>query len=161
MIKIYADGAASNNGKENAIGGWAFIVIENDEIIYQNSGAVKKATNQQMELMAILNACKYISKYLVNLPEYNFKDIEVYSDSAYAINCYQQKWYMKWELNNWVNSKKEAVANKKLWEDLIPYFNSVNYNFKKVKGHSEDNSLNSHYNNYVDKLAVQARLLVK
>ena len=33
-IKLQCDGAASNNGKENAIGGWAFAIIKNDEIVY-------------------------------------------------------------------------------------------------------------------------------
>ena len=30
MIKIYTDGATSNNGKENARGGWAFAIVNNN-----------------------------------------------------------------------------------------------------------------------------------
>ena len=61
---------------------------------------------------------------------------EVYSDSAYCINCYEQKWYVKWIKNNWINSKGQKVANIDLWEKLIPFFEDADFIFKKVKGHS-------------------------
>ena len=57
MIKVYTDGACSCNGKEGAIGGWAFCVIgENDELIYSESGAEVNTTNNRMEFTAMLRA---------------------------------------------------------------------------------------------------------
>ena len=152
-IKLYCDGAASNNGKENAIGGWAFVIIKNDEIVYSESGKEIGATNQMMELQAMISGYHYLKS------NYN-NDIlvDVYSDSAYIIQCYIQKWWINWSFNGWKNSKKEPVANKELWKMLIPCFGELNYTFNKVKGHSTDDSINSYWNNYVDKLAVEARL---
>ena len=50
MIKIYTDGATSSNGKANAIGGWAYIILnDNNEIIEKNSGHIEKATNNICE----------------------------------------------------------------------------------------------------------------
>ena len=147
-IKLYCDGAASNNGKENAIGGWAFAIIKNDEIVYSESGKEIGATNQMMELQAMIAGCEYIRNH-------HLEDclVDIYSDSAYIINCFNQNWWCNWEKNDWKNSKKEPVANKELWELLIPSFKKINYTFNKVKGHDGDPS-----NEYVDKLAVQARL---
>ena len=147
-IKLYCDGAASNNGKENAIGGWAFVIIKNDEIVYSESGKEIGATNQMMELQAMIAGCEYIRNH--HLEECL---VDIYSDSAYIINCFNQNWWCNWEKNDWKNSKKEPVANKELWELLIPSFKKINYTFNKVKGHDGDPN-----NEYVDKLAVQARL---
>ena len=148
-LKVYCDGAASNNGKENAIGGWACTVLLNDDRIYTETGREIGATNQMMELQAMIAGCKFAKSLQRdgNIP------VDVYSDSAYIINCFNQKWWCNWEKNGWLNSKKEPVANRELWEALIPFFKDVYFTFNKVKGHSTDEQ-----NIYVDKLAVQARL---
>lgn len=144
MIEIYTDGATSNNGYNNAYGGWAFIAVQNDSIIQMGKGFVENTTNNQCELIAIINACYYAQK--INEPAI------IFSDSAYCVNCYKQKWYKNWINNGWLNSKKEPVANKGLWEKLIPFFEDSNYSFEKVKGHSTNK-----YNNMVDKMAVEAK----
>lgn len=144
-MKIYTDGATSKNGYEGSKGGWAWIIVDNNSIIQQGIGSAAEVTNNQCELMALIEACEAAAK----IDEY----FDVYSDSAYCINCYQQKWYKKWQTNGWVNSKKEPVANKELWQLLIPFFENSNFNFIKVKGHADDK-----WNNYVDRRAVEARL---
>ena len=60
--------------------------------------------------------------------------------------------------NNWVNSKKEPVKNQEFWERLIPFFQDARFQFIKVKGHAGNKDENSKWNEYVDKLAVKARL---
>lgn len=144
-LKIYTDGATSNNGYAGAVGGWAFAAInENDEIVMQLSGHINDATNNICELTAIWNAC------------FNTQVIAghhtIYSDSAYCINCYKQKWYKKWQSNGWINSQKKPVANRELWEHLIPFFESPMFEFEYVKGHADNK-----WNNYVDKKAVEAK----
>lgn len=145
-MKIYTDGATSKNGYEGSKGGWAWVIVDdNNQIVIQGAGSAKEITNNQCELMALIESCEAAAK----LNGY----FDVYSDSAYCINCYQQKWYKKWQTNGWVNSKKDPVANKELWKLLIPYFENSNFNFIKVKGHADD-----YWNNYVDRHAVEARL---
>lgn len=146
-MRIYTDGATSNNGYEGAKGGWAWIIVdENNKIVRQGYGSNSNITNNQCELMALIDACEAAEKI--------GGIFEVYSDSAYCINCYQQKWYKKWQANGWMNSKKEPVANLYLWELLIPYFEKSNFMFYKVKGHAND-----YWNNYVDRMAVEAKEL--
>ena len=73
------------------------------------------------------------------------------------MNCYQQSWGKAWLHKNWVNSKKEPVKNKELWEKLIPYFQDARFHFIKVKGHNGDKDQHSYWNERVDELAVAAR----
>lgn len=149
MLKVYTDGATSNNGKTGAVGGWAFIVLdEQSERLVSSRGKIDKATNNICELTAIIKACEACEEIMK--PN---ETVVIYSDSAYCINCYKDNWYVKWLNNNWMTSSKKPVANKILWEKLIPYFTDLRFNFQKVKGHANDK-----WNILVDQMAVQARL---
>ena len=144
MIKIYTDGSAT---KTRA--GWGFLCIVDDVNVDSDAGHFSEGTNQAMELMAIANACMWAENSI-----YYFEghDVTIYSDSAYAINCYAEKWFKSWQNNNWNNSKGAPVANKGLWERLIPYFNNPRFMFEKVKGHSGHT-----YNDIADKLATGSK----
>ena len=140
MIEIYTDGSATKSRS-----GWGFVAVKNNEIIYQKSGVEHIGdTNQMMELIAALEACKWATNQ-------HYEEITIYSDSAYLVNCYNDKWFIKWENNNWKNSKNEPVVNIDLWKQLIMYFRLPNINFVKVKGHN-----GNQYNEIADKLATGA-----
>lgn len=148
IIDVYCDGACSPNpGK----GGWSYVVVENDIIIEQYGGYLPNTTNQVMELTALLNACKACERLgaMEDWPKHSFI---IHSDSAYCVNCVKQNWWVSWQNNGWRNMKKQPVANKELWEQLIPYFTCPNITIEKCKGHSGD-----HYNEIVDQLAVSYR----
>ena len=151
---IYCDGSARNNGYENAVGAWAYVVLnDKEEILAQNYKAVKGATNQQMELMAAAEALEYLVYNELVVP---FDKVEVITDSAYLHNCVKQKWYVNWQRNGWKNAKKEPVANKELWERLIQFFEMPEINFTKVKGHAGRRDKHEYYNDMVDKMAQEA-----
>lgn len=153
MIKyeIYTDGAASNNGCKNAIGGYAYAIWKDGELIKYGHGCEKGATNQQMELTAIIKGLKAAEQ----LSKLNFEETEmvVYTDSAYCQRCYAENWYMNWLWNGWLTNSKKPVANKELWEQLIPFFTRTDVSLVKVKGHAHDKK-----NELVDQMAVNARL---
>lgn len=154
IYKIYTDGGCSGNGYSNAIGGWGYFIInEDNKIAGTDMGREAPSTNQRMELTAAIEACKRITKFEI---EYQADKVEVYSDSAYLINCVNQQWYINWQKNGWKNSKKEDVANRDLWEQLIPYFNNPKFSFHKVSGHSGD-----FWNEKVDTLTKLASSEVK
>jgi ribonuclease HI len=82
-----------------------------------------------MELTAMIEALKLVKNKKI--------ETEVYSDSAYIVNCINLKWYEKWKTNNWKNSKKDPVKNKELWIELIDLIESFDkIKIIKVKGHS-------------------------
>lgn len=61
---IYTDGACSGNGKENAIGGFAFIVLDNKGTLrYEFAVPVENATNNICELSAVFGACSFFDAY--------------------------------------------------------------------------------------------------
>ena len=155
MYEIYTDGATSGNGKENAPGGWAYVILKDGRLISQNSGAERGTTNQRMELIAALRACEEIDK------TDGFATVRLYSDSAYLINCYKQNWWKTWCVNGWKNSKKEPVANQDLWEKLIYFFmKAPGYDFIKVRGHAGNATESAYWNDVVDKMAVQAKFSI-
>jgi ribonuclease HI len=102
-----------------------------------------------MELTGLLIALKGIQK--TKYPVSPFNEIEVYSDSAYLVNAFNQNWIKSWLNNCWVNSKKEPVANQDLWREILKLLPN-NITFNKVKGHS-----GNEYNEIADKMAVYAK----
>lgn len=129
MIKIYTDGSSTKNRA-----GWGFVVVLDDEIIYEQAGTEHKGdTNQLMELTAAVEACDWVLQQSAELQQHN---VTIYSDSAYLVNCYQDKWYINWENNGWKNSKGDPVANMLEWRFLIKFFKDDRFTFEKVKGHS-------------------------
>lgn len=147
IYKLYTDGATSKNGYEGSVGGYAWALIANDKLISESSVHLEPATNNICEMLAIIEGCESLVDSLEP-----FDMVLVYSDSAYCINCYKQNWFRAWQVNGWLNSKKQPVANKELWERMIKFFEDARFKFEKVKGHSTDE-----WNNYVDKLAVEAK----
>ncbi len=127
MIYIYTDGACSNNQSNKNFGGWGSILIYKD-YIKELSGFEIDTTNNRMEMMAVIEGLRALKRY--DLP------LKIFSDSAYIVNCIHQKWYLNWEKNGWKNSKKEAVLNKDLWEELLfLYRKCKDIQFVKIKGH--------------------------
>lgn len=154
QINIYTDGAASNNGYDNAIGGYGWVM----ELPYEKplvfGGKVNNATNNQMELVAMISALSFLEGCF-NVQKFDYDtQVFVYTDSAYIANCYSQKWYLNWEMNGWVNSKKQPVANKEEWKTLISFFKRPNIHIVKVKGHA-----NNLGNQIADQVAVAARTM--
>lgn len=151
---IYTDGACQGNGKENAIGGWAFVC---DRYDHTNGGCRKQitryggevgATNNSMELTAVLKGLIFFFSTMDI-----FEALYICSDSRYIVKCMQEKWYERWEQNGWKNSKGEAVANRELWEKILWYLREIGINtvkFKWIKGHN-----GNFYNEMADKLAVK------
>ena len=137
-VIIYTDGACSGNPGP---GGWGAILMYKDNK-KEISGGKKNTTNNEMELTAVIEGLKML-KYPC--------EVELYSDSAYVVNAFLQKWIDNWVKNNWKTSNKEPVKNQELWKELYDLTKKHKVKFIKVKGHS-DNELN----NRCDELARNA-----
>jgi ribonuclease HI len=139
-VVIYTDGACSGNPGP---GGWGTILMYKDTA-KEISGYMKNTTNNIMEITAVIEGLKML-KYKC--------DVEIYSDSAYVVNAFNNHWIEGWIKKNWVNSSKEPVKNKELWQELYNLTKQHEVKFIKVKGHSDNE-----YNNRCDELA---RLAIK
>ncbi len=134
-VTIYTDGACSGNPGP---GGWAAILMYKG-IEKEISGGEKNTTNNIMELTAAVRGLQLL-KYPC--------EVQLYSDSAYLVNGFKQGWIYNWQRNNWKTSNKEPVKNREIWEELYNLTKIHKVEFKKVKGHSDNE-----YNNRCDELA--------
>lgn len=138
---VFTDGACQGNPGP---GGWAWAVPDasgGPAGARWASGAEARTTNQRMEVMAALRALEALAG-----------PVEVVSDSTYVVNCFKQRWWVKWEANGWLNSKREQVANQDLWRPLVTAVGRRgDVSFRWVKGHS-----GHPMNDLVDRLAVEA-----
>ena len=141
MIKIYTDGSCLGNPGN---GGWAAI-INNQDKITKISGNKKNTTNNQMELMAAIEALKKIS------PE---QEVQLYTDSKY-VKMGITEWIKKWSQNNWKTSSKQKVKNLELWKELNIISKKHKIKWFWVKSHAGDP-----FNEEVDVLAKKAANLV-
>ena len=151
QLEIYTDGSCKKLGTNATFGGWSFIALRGGERIYEVAGCEYGTTNQRMELLAIRNALEFAQKN-----RHPNENVVIYSDSAYAINCYNDEWYTRWQRNGWTNAKGEDVANQDLWIDIIPYFDNFWYTFEKVQGHAGD-----FWNERCDEIAQSHALTLK
>ena len=110
-----------------------------NDIKKEISGGRKDTTNNVMEVTAVIEALKLLKREC---------EVEVYSDSAYVVNCFNNGWIYNWIKNNWRTSGKEPVKNKELWQELYALTKKHKVKFVKVKGHSDNE-----FNNRCDELA--------
>ncbi len=137
MIKIYTDGSCLENPGN---GGWAAIIID-DEKKTQIKGSKKNTTNNQMELLAPIQALKKIPKG---------SEVEIFTDSKYVKSGITE-WIYNWKKNGWKNANRKPVKNKDLWEELDFLANQFEISWNWVKAHSTDE-----LNNEVDLIAREA-----
>ena len=104
-VTIYTDGACSGNPGP---GGWGAILMlgENRKEI---SGGSADTTNNIMELTAVIEALKILKRPC---------KVKVYSDSAYVVNAFLQKWIYGWMKKGWKTAGGDPVKNKELWQEL-------------------------------------------
>ena len=136
-VTIYTDGACSGNPGP---GGWGAILSaagRSREI----SGGEALTTNNRMELMAVIKSLELLTRPC---------EVKLYSDSAYVVNAFNQHWIDGWQKRGWVNSAKDPVANRDLWEQLLELTKVHKVEFIKVKGHADNE-----FNNRCDELAVE------
>tara|TARA_Y100000813_G_scaffold58781_1_gene41463 strand:- start:565 stop:987 length:423 start_codon:yes stop_codon:yes gene_type:complete len=137
MIKIYTDGSCIENpGK----GGWAAIIL-NDGNKTEIKGNKKDTTNNQMELLAPIQALKKIPKG---------SKVQIFTDSKYVKSGITE-WIHNWKKNGWKTAGKQEVKNKELWLELDLLNNEFEISWNWVKAHSNDE-----LNNEVDLLARSA-----
>lgn len=152
VIDIFTDGACSSKSK---CGGYAVIIVEEDKEIGRFSGRATDTTNNRMELEAFLAGLKVVNEVVTKNTEVNF-----FCDSAYIVNCFEEQWYLRWQLNGWRASDKKPVKNKDLWEEILHQYkiarSHLTVNIYKIKAH-----IGLPWNEEADSLAVKERQIME
>ena len=105
MIKIYIDGACSNNP---GIGGWGVVILENDNDPIFLKGGENETTNNRMELTATIKALQHFK---------GSEELTLVTDSKYVKDGIQS-WMANGKKNGWKTASKKPVKNKELWLEL-------------------------------------------
>lgn len=129
--ECYTDGAYSSSRNQGGIG---IVFIRNGKKITEFSKAFKNTTNNQMEIMAALAVLKCFQARV--------DSITIYTDSMYVIGCASLGWKRNKNGILWAAFDEELKRVSMLCPEI---------KFQHVKGHADNK-----WNNYVDKLAVEA-----
>ena len=129
QVLIYTDGAA--RGNPDGPGGYGAVLhyIDNKGELHEKvlSAGYKRTTNNRMELMAAIVALEALNRPC---------EVELYSDSKYLTDAFNQGWIDNWVRNNWKRGKSGPVKNIDLWERLLAVKNRHQVKFCWVKGHA-------------------------
>jgi ribonuclease HI len=139
-IEIYTDGSATISSKP---GGWAWVLLLNDDFHSENSGYLEKASNNDSELVAIIKGLEAALRLVManesSYPQEN--EITLKSDSKLALG--------------WSDGSYRFKQFKKMWlyEELRRLMRKLNAKTVWVPAHS-----GVKWNERCDELANKARL---
>ena len=126
-ITAYTDGGYHLHKDEGA---YAFVILQNDNIIHKQATVIRHESNNRGELKAILDAVDWCP---------DGAEIEVHSDSQYAIFTLS---------GEWARRKNTDLFDR--WEEILAR-KRCKVTFRWVKGHSGDR-----YNEMCDRMCDEA-----
>jgi len=121
-VVIYTDGACSGNPGP---GGWG-VLLQSGAHEKELCGGQAETTNNQMELMAAIQALNALKKSC---------EVVLYTDSTYVKDGIT-KWIYNWKKNGWRTANKKPVKNAELWQELDEALSRHDVTWKWVKGHA-------------------------
>lgn len=138
-LVIYTDGSSFQHPRR---GGYGIRIIyppilkkenDNEEL---DSPSFLSATNNEMELLAVIEALKHIR----NLEKIHLVSrIIICTDSMYVANNYNNAKYV-WPRSKWLLTSGAPVQNADLWIDLVKISSKIKcrVEIRWVKGHAKD-----------------------
>lgn len=129
FVKIYTDGSA--RGNPDGPGGYGCVIHYTDSKGQlherQFSQGYIRTTNNRMELMAAIVGLEALIRPC---------QVELYSDSKYLVDAFNQHWIEGWIRKDWKRGKNEPVKNVDLWKRLLKAKEPHQVTFIWVKGHN-------------------------
>lgn len=142
LVEIYTDGACAGNPGP---GGWGAL-LKYGEIVKEIYGYLHETTNNQMEILAAIEALKLLKKPC---------KIKLYTDSKYLQKGITE-WIHNWQRNNWLKSDNKPVKNVELWRNLQQQISKHDILWVWVKGHAGNEG-----NHIADSLAVKGKEIAR
>jgi len=151
ILYIYTDGSSYSGPRHGGIG-ILYVFFDSkgiEQAIPCDENGYKEATNNEMELMAVLEGLKQTRHRTFDL-KYNY--IEVRTDSSYVRDNYKRAFY--WSKQKWVSKEGKPYDNAEIWKELIKLIPKLKAKVEVIwiKGHGKG-ATKDEYNDAVDKLA--------
>jgi ribonuclease HI len=151
---IFCDGACRGNGTRRAVAGWAWAYwpgVARGEPTASGSALLgAPATNQRAELMALLEALRFIQNGGAARTS-----VAIYTDSQYAMKC-TTVWGPSWKKKGWTRGSGEPLQNLDIIKPLVDLWAILRVPLVHVRGHQTGPSPEAWGNNWVDRAAVVA-----
>lgn len=120
-VDIFCDGACSGNPGP---GGWGTI-LRCGGSEKELSGGEPLTTNNRMELTAAIKGLSALKRPC---------SVTITTDSQYLVKG-MTEWMKGWQKRGWINSKREPVVNRDLWERLNELSGIHSVQWRWVRGH--------------------------
>ncbi|BCN93571.1 ribonuclease H [Thiomicrorhabdus immobilis] len=122
VVKAFTDGGCRGNPGP---GGWG-VLLQYGQYRKELKGYQKDTTNNQMELMAAIQAFEVLTRS---------STVHITTDSQYVKNGVT-KWMAGWKQKGWKTAANQPVKNKELWLRLDAALQPHTVEWFWVKGHS-------------------------
>ena len=127
-VKKFTDGAARAN--PDGPGGFGTVLQYTDSKGQLHEKEISqgyvRTTNNRMELMAAIAGLEALNRPC---------QVDLYSDSQYLVNAFNQHWIDSWLKKGWKRGTNETVKNVDLWKRLLAAKEPHEVRFCWVRGH--------------------------
>ena len=143
VVKLYSDGSSRGNPGPGGYGTILQYLDKSGELHEKEmSQGYVSTTNNRMELLGCIAGFEALNRPC---------KVDVYSDSKYLVDAFNQNWIESWVRNNWKRGKSGPVKNVDLWKRLLAALEPHEVSFHWVKGHADHPE-----NERCDRLATRA-----
>ncbi len=127
-VLIFSDGSARGNPGNGGFGALLrFTDVQGQVHERELSQGYELTTNNRMELLGVIRALQELKRPC---------KVRVQTDSKYVVDAFNQRWIEGWKRRGWKNAKKDPVANRDLWEELLAAMDGHEVAFTWIKGHA-------------------------
>ncbi len=124
-VTAYTDGSCLSN--PGGPGGWAAILVhESTGRRLEISGGLDVTTNNRMEIMAVLQALKRLTRPC---------EVKVVTDSQYVSNSIMKKWVYGWARQRWMTKEGKRRLNADLWKEMLAELDRHKVSVTWIRGH--------------------------
>lgn len=172
-LEVWTDGSSYRNGYPDCQAGYGVFFNQGNPLNISKPmvgilGEKETPSNQKAELKAIEAALGIVDKHF----RIGVKEVVVYSDSQYSINCVT-KWIKQWQRNGWQTTSGKDVKNKTIIKGIWDAMQTleqrgISVKFKHLNSHTKPpkDKTSKDYrlwfgNHMADKLASEGTKLAK
>ena len=127
-VEIFSDGSARGNPGNGGFGALLRFTDSKGQVHERElSQGYELTTNNRMELLGVIRALQLLKRPC---------RVRVQTDSKYVVDAFNKDWISGWKRRGWKNAKKDPVANRDLWEELLAALGAHEVTFTWIKGHA-------------------------
>ena len=127
-VELYSDGSSRGNPGPGGYGTILRYTAPSGKVHEREfSQGYRTTTNNRMELLGVIVGLENLNRPCT---------VDVFTDSQYVVNAFNQHWVDGWLRRGWKNASKKPVKNIDLWKRLLAAKEPHDVRFHWVRGHA-------------------------